>query len=143
MSASDGDILWIGVTVEDTQLVELIALITDRDLETVAIFEHNNDQTLDDELCKFINSFGLYDQIVIAGKNIRFVLDVIETHLPNTYSRIDPTLIIDVPSIGDLFIKWSPALHKHRPTKATSTLQESVQEQVDHLRYYKELLFRA
>lgn len=136
MGATNGDILWVATSPDD-----IAVMITDLELDTIAVFEKGADEP-DAALCRFINSFGMYDQIIIAGKNIRHTLTVLEKDFPQTYSRINQSVSIDVPALGELFSRWSPTLHQHRPsTPEPNDLLGELQEQVNHLRYYKELMF--
>lgn len=136
MGTRNGDILWVATSDDD-----IAVMITDRELDTLAVFEDHGDG-LDEALCRFINSFGMYDQIVIAGKDTHKTLEVLEKTLPQTFSRVNPSVTIDVPALGELFARWAPRLRQHRPNALEPKgLLDELQEQVNHLRYYKELLF--
>lgn len=177
------DILWVDVETtgllehSTDQILELSALITDKELEVLSVFPsyvvkadpralenmnewsqdnhtqtgllkevENSDNTLEDldnAFMNFLESHGLYENIVIAGNSVSLDLKFIRHNLPKVSQMISHR-IIDVSSFAEIIKRVSPNLYKHRPNKqskhrATSDIRDSLEEMI----YYQEIMFRS
>lgn len=143
MSTLDKDILWLGIEISGGEVVQVCAIVTDQDLEAVGTFYCSDVGEMDENLERFMTSHGLYTDVVIAGKNLPTMVNTLRECFPLVSSRLGDRHI-DINTLAELMDRWRGNLYRNRPTIVTTdSLLGTIENNVDELRYYKEVLLRS
>lgn len=95
---------------------------------------------LDDKFVNFLESNGLYGDIVLAGNGIAHDLKFIRHNLPRVSEMVSHK-IIDVNSFGELIKRWKPNLYRNRPKKqSTHRAEKDIHDSLEEMIYYREIL---